>query len=194
MIKTKKVLQFLSGMLGISYPLTVYFLLQYKLFIWLIVCLLFLALVRLIVAKRQTLMVNIIIASLLLAMVLLYNLTSSEQFLLYYPLIVNVVFFCSFYQSLLKVPIVEQFAAIYTPKDRQDKSFKVYCRNVTKAWCYFFIVNGTISLITVIYADKWLWMVYNGIIAYILIALMFVTEYAVRRLVMSNYIYHNRKE
>ena len=105
--------------------------------------------------------------------------TDSRLGLLLYPLLVNLLLFAFFFASLYQpMTIVEQIAR------RQEKDFPdsaiAYTRKVTIAWCLFFLGNGTLSLLTALHSEKW-WMLYNGIISYLLIGLMMAIEFMVRR-------------
>jgi uncharacterized membrane protein len=62
-----------------------------------------------------------------------------------------------------------------------------YTRKVTQAWCVFFVANGLVALWT---ATRWpvqAWFYYNGIIAYLLVGVMFGGEWLVRRRVLAGY-------
>ena len=58
-------------------------------------------------------------------------------------------------------------------------------RNVTWAWCGFFILNGAIASWTALYASLATWTLYNGAISYGLIAVMFTGEWLVRHQLRS---------
>lgn len=60
-----------------------------------------------------------------------------------------------------------------------------YTRRVTQIWCLFFIVNGSIALLTALYGDMALWTAWNGMIAYLLIGALMAGEWLVRRRVMK---------
>lgn len=60
-----------------------------------------------------------------------------------------------------------------------------YCRKVTIAWCIFFSVNAFIALLTVFVESDKIWSLYNGLISYILIGIIFIVEYLVRKMVQS---------
>ena len=66
------------------------------------------------------------------------------------------------------------------------KKIAAYCRNVTLVWCCFFIVNGSIALMSVFGDSYRFWALYNGCIAYILMGLLFSGEYIVRKVVQKN--------
>jgi uncharacterized membrane protein len=56
-----------------------------------------------------------------------------------------------------------------------------YTRRVTQAWCVFFVFNGTVALATALWASEAAWSLYNGVIAYGLMGLMFGGEFLLRR-------------
>lgn len=111
----------------------------------------------------------------------IYN-ENSIQGLLLYPVIVNSVFFTIFYYSLFtKTSIIERLARIQEP-DLPPSGIR-YTRKVTQAWCLFFIFNGSMALYTALYCDMKVWSLYNGMIAYILIAILFLGELPIRHIV-----------
>jgi uncharacterized membrane protein len=59
-----------------------------------------------------------------------------------------------------------------------------YTRRVTIAWCVFFVCNGSIALYTAVGASLETWAFYNGIVAYILLGLMFGGEFLMRMRVL----------
>jgi uncharacterized membrane protein len=99
--------------------------------------------------------------------------------LLYYPLLVNAFFLFLFAISLKqKQTLIERLARRLDPN--LPESGVRYTRQVTKAWCLFFIANGAISLWS-IGAGEAVWALYNGGIAYVLMGLMFAGEWLIRR-------------
>jgi uncharacterized membrane protein len=44
-----------------------------------------------------------------------------------------------------------------------------------------FVLNGSLALYTAVAADIEVWALYNGVIAYVLMGLLFAGEYLVRR-------------
>ena len=74
--------------------------------------------------------------------------------------------------------VVSDFARIVEPE--LPESGVRYTRAVTWVWCGFFAVNGAIATWTALYADWPLWTLYNGLIAYIAIAVLFAGEMLVR--------------
>ena len=51
-----------------------------------------------------------------------------------------------------------------------------YCRQVTLVWVVFFILNGTVASLTACCAALEVWSLYNGLIAYGAMGLLFTTE------------------
>ncbi|MCK5717639.1 MAG: hypothetical protein KAH77_09135, partial [Thiomargarita sp.] len=54
-------------------------------------------------------------------------------------------------------------------------------------WCIFFIFNVIMATLTTFYATLEMWTLYNGLIAYILMGLIFIIEYGVRQYKMKTY-------
>ncbi len=116
--------------------------------------------------------------------------TRSARILTFYPALVNLFFLVLFGHTLFKGPsMVYRFATL---KDKSiaispyRKKIAAYCRNVTLVWCCFFIVNGSIALMSVSGDSYRFWALYNGCIAYILMGLLFAGEYIVRKIVQKN--------
>jgi len=117
------------------------------------------------------------IAAALIA-ILLTIATGSKIGLYLYPLLVNLAFFIFFYISILNPPtIIEQIARGFNAEFPDNAV--IYTRKATKAWCLFFIFNGSMSVISIYLSEEW-WLLYNGFISYILIASMFGAEYLFR--------------
>ncbi|MBR4159233.1 MAG: AMP-binding protein [Spirochaetia bacterium] len=116
--------------------------------------------------------------------------TRSARILTFYPALVNLFFLVLFGHTLIAGPsMVYRFATL---KDKSiaispyRKKIAAYCRNVTLVWCCFFIVNGSIALLSVFGESYRFWALYNGCIAYILMGLLFAGEYIVRKFVQKN--------
>ncbi|WP_261389759.1 hypothetical protein [Halomonas denitrificans] len=101
-----------------------------------------------------------------------------------YPVAVNTVLLATFALSLWRgMPVVERLARLQEPN--LPPAGVRYTRVVTQVWCLFFVVNGTIAAWTAAYADLDVWTLYNGVISYVLIALMFAGEWLCRRRLRS---------
>ncbi|WP_413493968.1 hypothetical protein [Morganella psychrotolerans] len=109
----------------------------------------------------------------------------NHQALMYYPVAVNVTLLAVFSYSLYRPPsVIEQLARLQTP-DLSPYGQR-YTFRVTQVWCLFFILNGTIALLTTLSGDVTLWAWWNGFISYLLIGLLFAGEWCVRRRVQRN--------
>ena len=60
-----------------------------------------------------------------------------------------------------------------------------YTRNVTKIWCVFFTFNASVAFYSATFLDIEIWVLYNGFISYILMALIFVSELIYRKLFLK---------
>lgn len=97
-----------------------------------------------------------------------------------YPVLVNAGTLLVFAWSLYSPPsIIERLARLQHPNLPPEGV--VYTRRVTQVWCVFFIVNGGIALFTALWSSFAAWSLYNGLIAYLLMGLLFAGEYIVRK-------------
>jgi uncharacterized membrane protein len=97
----------------------------------------------------------------------------------FYPVVANVAVLVLFSWSLLSPPsFIERIARIQDP-DLPPEGV-IYTRRVTQIWCLFFILNGGIALVTALWCSFEIWSLYNGLIAYVLMGILFVGEYMVR--------------
>jgi uncharacterized membrane protein len=114
-----------------------------------------------------------------LLLVLLSILFKQAGWLLYYPVVVNVLMLALFGSSLfLGQTMIERFARLREPN--LPESGIRYTRTVTQIWCIFFIINGSIALITC-FGSLEAWTLYNGLISYVLMGSLFLGEFLVRR-------------
>jgi uncharacterized membrane protein len=97
----------------------------------------------------------------------------------FYPALVNGVMLVIFSWSLLSPPsLIERLARLQHP-DLPPEGV-CYTRRVTQVWCGFFIVNGVIALATALWSSFEVWSLYNGLIAYLLMAILLGGEYVIR--------------
>jgi uncharacterized membrane protein len=101
-----------------------------------------------------------------------------------YPVLVNAVLLCVFAASLRHPPsVIERLARLSEPNLPPEGV--AYTRSVTQVWCGFFAVNGSIALVTACWASTAVWTLYNGLIAYLLMGVLFAGEWLVRRRVKA---------
>lgn len=97
-----------------------------------------------------------------------------------YPVMVSAVLLCVFGISLLRPPtVIERIARLREPG--LPAAAVAYMRKVTQAWCLFFVANGAMALATTLWASEGIWLLYNGLISYVLMGAMFAGEWLLRQ-------------
>ena len=123
--------------------------------------------------------VSLVLAALALVLCLLSLAFSAIGFMFYYPVAVNLIMLAVFASSLKgEQSIVERLARLQDPH-LSPRGVR-YTRNVTKAWCVFFVLNGAIAATTALIGDLKLWTWWNGLLSYGTMGLMFGGEYLLR--------------
>lgn len=176
----KGVLAVIIGLITVAYPFVIYFGIQRYSPRHIAVLLLIIFTLRLVFFNKQG---NFLKSLPLLAggsiIALLVIIAGNPIFLLYHPVMINLSGLLVFATSLRwGPPMIERFARMQEP-DLPEAAIG-YCRKVTKVWVAFFVCNGSIALATAIYGDIKLWTLYNGLISYILIGMLFAIEFVVR--------------
>ncbi len=122
----------------------------------------------------------------ILAIVLLGAIFDDRRFVLAMPLLINGVLLVTFALSLFADhTIIERFARIQEMRmggsGELSEAQRAHCRQVTFAWCAFFVLNGaTAAILGWIGPLSW-WAAYNGGIAYALMGVMLAGEYVLRQ-------------
>ena len=105
-----------------------------------------------------------------------------------YPAFMNAAMLFAFASTLWRGPsMIERFARLMEP-DLPASGVR-YTRIVTGIWAGFFLINGAIAVWTAVFASWATWTFYNGLVAYIGIAVLSVGELLVRP-----FFRHARKE
>jgi uncharacterized membrane protein len=105
--------------------------------------------------------------------------TNAESVLRLYPVVMNLSLGVVFALSLANPPTaIERLARLQTP-DLSPEGVD-YCRGVTWVWIVFFAVNGAIALWTALATSLAVWTLYNGLISYVCMGVLFGVEYLVR--------------
>jgi uncharacterized membrane protein len=178
----------------LAYPVIVYFGLGHFEARLIAIALIAAAVARfLIVRRRDGFMARLPQGNLVIAALLLVGVSAmasnSPVLLQYYPVCINVLMFAAFVISLIRPPsIIEQIARIKTPD--LPEAGVIYTRKVTMVWCGFFALNGAMALYTVLDTTMGFWAIYNGVISYSLMGVLFVGEYLVRRNVKRGFARH----
>jgi uncharacterized membrane protein len=127
-----------------------------------------------------------ILALITIALIACIWLMGSDSGLKLYPVMINLSLLFVFAASLFaKQSIIERLARIKEP-DLPEPAV-IYTRHVTQAWCVFFSINGLISFWTVLQSNQQIWLIYNGMIAYLLMGVMFVGEWLIRQRVRAQH-------
>ncbi len=107
--------------------------------------------------------------------------------LLLAPTLVNVALLGTFGLSLWSdQPMVERFARSQVAELPDDEV--AYCRSVTKVWCVFFAANGSTALYLALASDVETWVLFTGLVSYLLIGMLFTVEYIYRHWKFRRYL------
>ncbi|PZQ15441.1 MAG: hypothetical protein DI564_08920 [Rhodanobacter denitrificans] len=173
----------LIALATLAYPLLVWLGMAHLEPRWLAVGLAVLALARAVATRERVWLAAAAGALLLAAVAALGNALLPLKL---YPALVNAVLLTVFAVSLIHPPsAIERLARLREP-DLPPAAI-AYTRTVTWVWCGFFVVNGTLALATALWADAATWALYNGLIAYGLIGVLFAGEWLVRRRVRARH-------
>ena len=112
----------------------------------------------------------------------------AEALLFAQPIIINFLIFALFMSTLVgdSQPLVTRFASLI----RKEVPFEVesYCRKVTWVWAIFFLSVAIVSIYLSVFASIESWSWFTNVLVYILILVMFVIEFTVRRLVLKQHM------
>ena len=125
-------------------------------------------------------------AAVLIVVTITFLVTDQITSVLLYPVWMNAAMLIVFLLSLWFKPAVVTRLARLMEGELSEQAV-AYTEKVTWVWVGFFLVNGAISLVTVLYGDMDLWTLYNGFIAYVLMGLLFAIEWSVRRVVKDKH-------
>lgn len=182
----KKISLWIATIVGILWPFAVFFSWHFGTAQYLCVFLVVVFLVKIFYEKRQQKKCDVlfscgrIIAVIVIALSVMSLVLGRFDVLSFYPVAVNLILLLCFGFSLIKPPsMIARFAAL--TEKTITKRINDYAYKVTVIWCCFFIVNGLISLYTVILGDHNIWLLWNGFGSYIAIATLMSTEYLIRR-------------
>ncbi len=169
--------------LSVAYPLVVYWAMGRFEPRWLAVLLLVLALLRAVATRQAVWLAAAGGAAVLATLATVFN---EALPLKLYPTLVNAVLLAVFATSLAFPPSAVERIARMTEPDLPPEGV-AYTRRVTQVWCVFFVFNGALALITALWMSDRAWALYNGLIAYVLIGVLFSAEWLVRRRVRARH-------
>lgn len=173
----------LIGLLTLSYPIAVYFGIQYfgikTLEPWKIATtLLILILIRLIIipSNQKWKYLLPLVGVIYCVLAVWHNTLMTLRF---YPVLISVGLLTVFAGSLIfPPPIIERLAKLQHP-NLPEQGIR-YTRKVTQVWCVFFMLNSLIATATALWSSFAWWSLYNGFISYLLIGLLMTIEYVIR--------------
>jgi predicted exporter/uncharacterized membrane protein len=124
----------------------------------------------------------------MLAVALVYcmalALSGEATLLRWYPTLISALLLGVFGLSLrFGPPMVERIARVHEPE--LPAAAIPYTRKVTWAWVGFFTFNGLLSALLTLWAPLAWWTLYNGLLAYFLMGILFVGEWLLRRRVRT---------
>lgn len=99
---------------------------------------------------------------------------------LYYPVAVNLGFLLLFYASLSAPKNFIQCIAEKIEKRPLDSIGIKYTNYLTRIWCVVFLMNATISIYLAWHEMLEKWTLYNGVVAYLAVATLFLGERLMR--------------
>lgn len=161
-----------AGLLFVAYPVIIYLLLSYQV-AWLGAMLVFSMIVwKLQHRKNWLLWTGLLLCSVLVAA----RLFGSDAILKMSPLIIHASLFIIFAQSLNNTPMIERFARLDINGDL-PAGVAGYCRKLTLLWAGFFAANIVGCMWLALWGDDRTWVLYNGLIVYLLIGALLLGEY-----------------
>lgn len=109
------------------------------------------------------------------AYTLFVALTNSEVALRFYPVMVNLLMLYVFASSHSdELTVIERIASRVNAS--KDEHATPYLRKLNLIWSIFFALNAIVSGYTAYYRSLEEWALYNGLISYLLVALLFGLE------------------
>jgi uncharacterized membrane protein len=176
----KKMIAVILPALGILYPVLIYFGIH-VISLRTLALLLGLAFIFILISQlkhdRQNHLLIPTVLGILLC--LLGAFLNHPRFMLYLPVLFSISFLIAFGYTLLYPPsMIEIFASMVVPQ--QSRKEVEYCRRVTIIWVMFFLLNGTLSSFTACCTSLALWSLYNGLISYLAMGILFAAELCFR--------------
>ncbi|MEB3767075.1 septation protein IspZ [Acinetobacter sp. MD2] len=103
-----------------------------------------------------------------------------QAWLKFYPVAMSLAALSIFAMTLLRPPsMIERFARVFEPD--LPESGVIWTRKVTMVWCGFFFINACIALYTVFFAPMQIWVLYNGLVSYLLMGILLGGEFILRK-------------
>lgn len=165
----------LAGLLIAAYPLVIFFLLEHQAAGVAAASVLVVLAWRLRRQQQRLIWPGAAVVSVLLVL-WLFDVTAIPKLL---PSLIHAGLFYLFSTSLQSVPLIERFARLERPE--LPPAVVIYCRRLTLIWSGFFAVNVALTLWLALHGDDVRWVLYNGLLVYLLITVLLVGEAFWRR-------------
>jgi len=166
-----------SGLLIIIYPVIIYLLLSLQV-AWMGALLVFGLIVWKLHHRDNWLWLAVILLIIILMSAQLFGI---DAILRLSPLLIHISLFYIFMRSLNTTPLIERFARLEYD-DKLPAGIATYCRKLTVLWTVFFAANIVCCMWLAILGDDAIWVLYNGLIVYLLIGALLLGEYLWRRI------------
>ena len=165
-----------AAVMVVGYPFLVYGGLRFVQPRWLALAVGAVLLIRELSRRRRGLPSPLVLPVLLVGGILgLATIFNEGRFFLFVPVLINAALFVSFARTLWAgPPMVETLAR--RRFGQLPPEHLPYCRRVTEVWCAFFVVNGGIILWLALRAPIEHWALYTGLVAYVLMGVLFAAE------------------
>ncbi len=125
-----------------------------------------------------------LLALALLAWIIATSISNDEELLRSYPALISIGMLILFAITLKYPPsMIEMIARVQDPQ--LPTAAISYTRKVTWLWCGFFAMNGSIALYSALYGSRAFWVLYNGVISYILMGLLLAGEWLWRHRILN---------
>jgi len=194
--KYKSIFSILFNIIVAIYPVLVFFLLMVQKFPIRIfsLCIIALAFIEIIIriSKRKNDKKTSLYSwnsYLLLVIGVLCFITNTNIAFKFFPVLINITFIFTFGSTLFRPPtMIYRFAVLADktiPDSPGQKKIAAYCYKVTVVWVVFFAINGSMAALTVISGSDKIWAIYNCGIANVLMGILFISEYIVRKFVQK---------
>lgn len=76
-------------------------------------------------------------------------------------------------------PMISRFAQL--EQGTLSTELRIYTRRLTVIWCAFFVAMAVLALVLAAWASERVWFLHTFVISYLLVALLFLGEFAYRR-------------
>lgn len=109
--------------------------------------------------------------------------SNNETLLKLLPCAINLAMAVFFSYSLFHPPTLPARMAALEFPDGLPAVVVRYTDSVTRIWVGFFVINGLLAAVTALWTTRELWALYNGVITYLIMGLLFGGEFAYRHLI-----------